>query len=312
MLMLAAALAAIAAAPAAAAKKSHKYTSHVVSNNLSTANGYPAAGGTSVSAGTVTTKTFGAGALVDYITITGQPQSNQIAFKGTETDFYVAGSLINKFTGVSTIHDDGSQDVAITGQYTGGTARYRGATGNYKASGKFAPGSSVFHGGSHGAVAYGTSASKAAAGGNQLAAARAGTASYHDNATAVRAGYGRFPDAAGIACIDKPGAGGMGIHYVNGGLLDDAVNAATPEALVYEPTRNGRLRLVAAEYIAFQSNWDATHSAPPTLFGQQFELVGSPNRYGIPPFYELHAWLWDHNPRGMFDDWNPRVSCAFG
>ena len=34
------------------------------------------------------------------------------------------------------------------------------------------------------------------------------------------------------------------------------------------------------------------------------------NRYGLPPFYELHAWAWKHNPRGLFDDWNPRVSCA--
>jgi len=33
------------------------------------------------------------------------------------------------------------------------------------------------------------------------------------------------------------------------------------------------------------------------------------NRYGLPPFYELHAWLWKHNPAGMFDDWNPRVVC---
>jgi hypothetical protein len=309
--MLAAALAAVAAAPAAAARKSHTYTSHVVTNTLSTANGYPGPGGTSLGAGTVTTNAFGAGALIDRITITGQPKSNQIAFKGTEVDFYRAGSLRAMFTGVSTVHDDGSQVVMIQGTYVGGTARYKGATGSYNAIGKFAPGSSIFHGGSRGSVAYGATASKAAAGGNDLAAARAGTAAYHDNATAVRAQYGLFPDAAGIACIDNP-AGGMGIHFVNGGLLDGAVNAATPEALVYEPTKNGRLQLVAAEYIAFKSVWDKTHKSPPSLFGRDFELVKSPNRYGIPPFYELHAWLWKHNPSGMFEDWNPRVSCAFG
>jgi hypothetical protein len=129
----------------------------------------------------------------------------------------------------------------------------------------------------------------------------------------VAAGYGEFTDAQGIACIDKAGAGGMGIHYVNGDLVgDDAVNPESPEALVYEPTRNGRLRLVAAEYIVFQSAWDATHSSPPSLFGEEFELVESGNRYGIPPFYELHAWLWKHNPSGMFEDWNPQVSCQFG
>jgi hypothetical protein len=32
----------------------------------------------------------------------------------------------------------------------------------------------------------------------------------------------------------------------------------------------------------------------------------------LPAFYELHVWLFKHNPRGLFDDWNPRVTCAFG
>jgi hypothetical protein len=32
----------------------------------------------------------------------------------------------------------------------------------------------------------------------------------------------------------------------------------------------------------------------------QFGVVTSPNRYGLPPFYELHAWLWKPNPSGMF------------
>ena len=90
-----------------------------------------------------------------------------------------------------------------------------------------------------------------------------------------------------------------------------AIPAATPEALVYEPQPNGRLRLVAAEYVVLQSAWEAAgNSGVPTLFGRSFELIPSPNRYGLPAFYELHAWIWKHNPRGMFDDWNPLVSCA--
>jgi hypothetical protein len=146
-----------------------------------------------------------------------------------------------------------------------------------------------------------------------LSTVRAATAGYHNLDAALEAGYARFVDAQGIACIDQPGEGGMGIHYVNGALVEDAgIDAATPEALVYEPRRNGRLRLVATEYIVFQDTWDATHSSPPSLFGRDFESVGSPNRYGIPPFYELHAWVWKHNPSGMFNDWNPRVSCAAG
>jgi hypothetical protein len=165
------------------------------------------------------------------------------------------------------------------------------------------------------AVAMVASAATAAAKPNDLKSARAATAGYHNNDAALAAGYGEFRDAQGIACIDQPGAGGMGIHYADADLVfgDESkavVKAATPEALVYEPTPNGRLRLVAAEYIALQDAWDAIHSSPPSLFGQQFELMPSPNRYGLPPFYELHAWIWKHNPSGMFNDWNPRVSCA--
>lgn len=37
--------------------------------------------------------------------------------------------------------------------------------------------------------------------------------------------------------------------------------------------------------------------------------MSSPNRYGIPVFYELHVWAWKANPVGTFADWNPRVPC---
>ena len=143
-----------------------------------------------------------------------------------------------------------------------------------------------------------------------LSTARAATARYHNIDTALTAGYGLLTDAQGVACIDNPGVGGMGIHYVKNELVGDAVvDAATPEALVYEPRRNGRLRLVALEYVVLQDAWDAAHPSPPELFGREFELIPAGNRYGLPPFYELHAWLWKFNPRGLFDDWNPRVSC---
>jgi hypothetical protein len=144
----------------------------------------------------------------------------------------------------------------------------------------------------------------------QLLKAYVGTARYLDVGRAVDAGYGEFRDAAGIACIDKPGVGGMGTHYVSSGVGDTVLDPGNPEALVYETLPGGALRLVAAEYIVFAAAWDATHNAPPSMFGQQFALVPAGNRYGIPAFYELHAWLWKLNPRGLFDDWNPRVTCA--
>jgi hypothetical protein len=137
------------------------------------------------------------------------------------------------------------------------------------------------------------------------------TARYHNLPVAQKAGYGRFVDVNGVACIDMPGMGGMGVHYVNGSLVGDGqVDALTPEAVVYEPDRTGRLQLAAVEYVVIQEAWAANHRHPPALFGHEFDFTGSPNRYGLPPFYSLHAWIWKHNPAGTFAMWNPRVRCA--
>ena len=45
------------------------------------------------------------------------------------------------------------------------------------------------------------------------------------------------------------------------------------------------------------------------LVGQHFQFVNSPNRYGLPAFYELHVWAWQESPKGTFADFNPAVSC---
>ncbi len=145
---------------------------------------------------------------------------------------------------------------------------------------------------------------------SSISQARQATAHYHDLATANGDGYGVFTDADMVACIDRPDEGAMGIHYVNGDLVGDgAVDLRTPEALVYEAREDGRLKLVAVEYVVFRDAWHANHTDPPSLFGREFELVPAGNRYALPPFYALHAWLWKHNPDGMFANCNPRVSC---
>jgi len=143
-----------------------------------------------------------------------------------------------------------------------------------------------------------------------LASVRGATAHFHDLTTAESAGYTLLKDAAGIACIDNPGVGAMGVHYVNGALVGSGtIDALRPQALVYEPN-DDELHLVAVEYVVFQAVWDAAHTAPPTLFGQTFMLTPAGNRYGLPAFYSLHAWIWKPNPSGMFSMWNPSVSCA--
>jgi hypothetical protein len=121
---------------------------------------------------------------------------------------------------------------------------------------------------------------------------------------ATAAGYGPF-----LGCVTGPDQGAMGIHYVNPALVGDGqIDASHPEALIYEPTTDG-LKLVGVEYIVDAATWSQSHTAPPVLEGQVFQLVNSPNRYGLQAFYELHVWAWRDNPNGAFVDWNTRVSC---
>jgi hypothetical protein len=94
--------------------------------------------------------------------------------------------------------------------------------------------------------------------------------------------------------------GGMGYHYVNTALLDDKVEVENPEALLYEPEANGRLRLVAVEYVIPADKWQP--DTLPVLFGQKLQL----NSFGL---YALHVWAWENNPSGLYASWNPRVSC---
>jgi hypothetical protein len=147
--------------------------------------------------------------------------------------------------------------------------------------------------------------------GGQFATAKQATAGFHNLAKAEAAGYGLFRDAAQIACIESA-AGGMGFHYVNGSLVGDAVLDPTrPEALVYEPKPGGGVRLAALEYIVFKHVWeDAGHLQPPAMFGRQFDFTPFPNRYGIPAFYALHAWLWKTNVSGDLEPYNPGVDCG--
>lgn len=107
-------------------------------------------------------------------------------------------------------------------------------------------------------------------------------------------------------CVSGPDEGAMGVHLVLPDRLGDGiVDANAPEALIYEPQPTGGWRLVGVEFIALASSVQG----PPNLDGHLMHYVGEPNRYGLPPFYEMHVWAWRDNPKGNFADWNTSVTC---
>ena len=153
---------------------------------------------------------------------------------------------------------------------------------------------------------------------SNVAGAREATARFHDLSAAQATGYAvQVADLAGITCIESASSGAMGVHYLNPSLAPElgdptaaaTVDASTPELLVYAPGPNGQLRLVALEYLAVKANWDANNAEPPSLFGRSFDSTDAGNRFGLPAFYSLHAWIWDPNPTDLFAPYNPRVDC---
>ncbi len=131
-----------------------------------------------------------------------------------------------------------------------------------------------------------------------LAEVRSLSASLRSVEAAAAAGY----DVLVTACRDNPPLGGMGYHYANIGRIEGAApNALEPEILVFAPERNGKLGLAAVEYLVPYPLWG--EETPPTLFGETFRANDND---GV---WQLHVWLWRHNPAGLFEDWNPDVSC---
>jgi hypothetical protein len=129
----------------------------------------------------------------------------------------------------------------------------------------------------------------------------------------------------GSPCVESPmGFGGMGYHYLNMSRLDGELSPLEPEVLVYEKESNGRMRLVAIEYLVVAPVWDSENSGPPMLgtvaFDDHREIIMVENDEGEmvpvnakggPPFphYQLHVWVWKNNPSGMFAPYNPNVTC---
>ncbi|GFE80446.1 hypothetical protein GCM10011487_24460 [Steroidobacter agaridevorans] len=117
---------------------------------------------------------------------------------------------------------------------------------------------------------------------------------------------------AATTCVSGPNFGAMGVHFgLPARIGDGEVKGDEPELLIYEPLSGGDTRLVGVEFIVIADDWADKHpnGEPPSVDGHLMNFVGEPNRYGLPAFYELHVWAWEHNPDGYFADWNKLVTC---
>ena len=101
-------------------------------------------------------------------------------------------------------------------------------------------------------------------------------------------------------CEARGDEGPVGTVYVNfARLMDGVIDPESPDALIYEPARNGTLHLVGVEFAVLN-----TGQNPPAFLGATFQRE---DEFGV---YALHAWVWRNNPEGLFAETNPRVSCG--
>lgn len=119
---------------------------------------------------------------------------------------------------------------------------------------------------------------------------------FHSTRQAENAGYAEDP-----VCVEVPGLGGMGHHWVNQSLVDPVFDALNPEVVLFAPDKNGNMKLVAVEYLVINTGQTA-----PTFDGQAFDVGGAP----IPvAHWTLHVWIGKPNPSGTFAPFNPNVDC---
>jgi predicted small lipoprotein YifL len=132
-----------------------------------------------------------------------------------------------------------------------------------------------------------------------IAELRRVTARYHDVGTAEADGFVRVGD-----CEDLEGEIPTAIPYAHFDRFDNVINPSEPEALLYEPSKNGRLTLAGVELVIPYATW--TGAQPPEFFGVPFQRE---DEFGV---FGLHVWIWRENPDGMFAIANPRLACKLG
>jgi hypothetical protein len=138
----------------------------------------------------------------------------------------------------------------------------------------------------------------------ELQAVRAATAKYSDVKVAAADGY-----IEGSPCESSPD-GTMGIHYFNPALARPGLDPLHPEVLLYLPNGKGALKLVGVEYFQADADQDLeTSDDRPSLFGQGFQGPMLGHNPQMPIHYDLHVWVHEANPAGVFAQWNAAIHC---
>jgi hypothetical protein len=139
----------------------------------------------------------------------------------------------------------------------------------------------------------------------QLKVVKRATAKYRDVRVAVRDGYMPTDDCYGVR-----GRGVMGFHYVNLELVFNTVDSLRrPDILIYLPAKGGERRLAAVEWYHLDADQDlSTDDDRPHFLGRPLDgpMIHDP---GTPVHFDLHVWLFKHNPRGVFAPFNPAARC---
>ncbi|HEC61382.1 MAG TPA: hypothetical protein ENI27_03920 [bacterium] len=140
---------------------------------------------------------------------------------------------------------------------------------------------------------------KASAGGGEsqgnIADTRMALERYRDVSYALENGYLNTYEY-----VSSP-EGAMGIHFFNPTIT--AIDPLSPPILLYHLNKKGEYSLLGAEWFVPT----AVVPAAPVLFGQPFEGPMPGHGPDQPEHYDLHVWLFETNPAGMFADFNTEV-----
>ena len=133
----------------------------------------------------------------------------------------------------------------------------------------------------------------------QVAALQVLFAKYRDQQLALENGY-KFVGP----CVSDPELGGMGDHYSRNadddfGRGDGTHALERPQYLVYAPQKDGSRRLAALDYTVPYEKWQGDKA--PEFFGIPFTRNDG---FGV---WMFHIWVFQHNPAGIFANFNPRV-----